>query len=84
MDTIEKEAIASKLKSELSPEELGRFILSLGLGNECDNYGQVVLYTGLKHGKDGQYEVMTDEDFQEKEEEEDLWPGDKGFTASQP
>jgi hypothetical protein len=32
---------------------------------DTDNYGQLVIYTGLKETEDGDLREMTDEDFEE-------------------
>ncbi len=78
MNTRDVDRLAKKLNSELTKPQLFRLMMSLGLDYQidsgADNHGQIIIYTGMKRTDKG-YEVMTDEDFKEEEEE------DLSFTA---
>lgn len=73
MNKREIDKLAKKLNSELTKPQLFRLMMSLGLDYQidsgADNHGQIIIYTGMKRTDKG-YEVMTDEDFKEEEEEE--------------
>lgn len=58
-DATEKEIIEAKLLAEgkQTAESLARKLVSIGLDgdlSEDDNQGQIVIYTGLMHGENGE------------------------------
>lgn len=60
--------------TDLELEKLNKLFLECfqaGFCQEKDNFGQIVLYTGLKHDLNGRLAYMEAQDFDEEDDEND-------------
>lgn len=56
------DALIKKIES-MTPAQKVRFAEAMFTDVQCDNYGQVLVYTGLRFGKNGRLRRLRDSDF---------------------